>query len=110
MTLRLASAILDRGCAAGAAAPEAMAVMDLARFSELVDRHGGDLAAWPDDVRAEAMAFLAAEPEARALLGDELALARALRAGAPVTAPAGLLDRILKRAFDTPGDGSDRTD
>lgn len=90
------------------AGPEVKAIMDLTRFSELVDRHGGDLAAWPDDLRADAMALLAVEPRARDLLRIELELTRTLKAGGPIAAPDGLLDRILTRAFTA--DGSDRTD
>lgn len=101
--------------AAGLARPptvEPGTIMDLARFTDLVERHGGDPARWPEDRRAEALAFLATDEAARALVEADLELGRRLTADAPPRAPAGLLDRILDRAFaeDPGGSATERDD
>jgi anti-sigma factor RsiW len=41
--------------------------MNLAAFEDHLDRHGGDLARWPADLRETAAAFLAATPRAAAM-------------------------------------------
>ncbi len=74
--------------------------MDVAGFVDLLDRHGGDVAAWPDESRAEAMALLASSPAARDRLEAELALRRALARDPAVTAPADLVDRLMTRIAD----------
>ena len=48
--------------------------MNIARFTLLLDRHGPDLARWPESERARAAGLLAASAEARARLEAALAL------------------------------------
>lgn len=82
--------------------------MDVEGFVDLLDRLGGDVAAWPDGLRAEAVALLAASSVARDRLEAELALRRALAADATVAAPTDLVDRIMARVAD-PTDPTDPT-
>jgi hypothetical protein len=74
--------------------------MDVEGFVDLLDRLGGDVAAWPDGLRAEAVALLASSPAARDHLEAELALRRALAGDATVTAPTDLVARIMAQITD----------
>ena len=82
--------------------------MDLARFVDLLDRHGGDVATWPDADRIAAATLLASSVAARDLLEAELDLRRRLGPTQGVTAPPGLLDRIFARAFGPEGAAAPR--
>jgi hypothetical protein len=73
--------------------------MDLARFSDLIDRLGEDLSGWPEPDRAAAADLLARSVAARSMLDEALALRRALASPA-VRAPEGLVDRITAAARD----------
>ncbi len=42
--------------------------MNLISFEDHLDRYGGDLARWPAEIRAAAVVFLEATPEARGML------------------------------------------
>jgi len=73
-------------------------IMDMERFEMLVERHGGDLANWPNDARAEAEGLLAAAPRAQAVLAEADAVERAV-AGAPsLRASPELMARVLADA------------
>lgn len=73
--------------------------MKRSELREAVDRHGEDLSTWPLSERHEAIALLANDPDARSVL-DEVRAMRALIAGqAPIRAPVGLADRIVKAAI-----------
>lgn len=67
--------------------------ISLGEFQELLDRFGGDIAAWPVPEQTAANAVLAISPEARECLAAACELGNALRD--PPKAPAGLVDRIL---------------
>ncbi len=49
-------------------------MLTLKRFAALAASYGADLRRWPEDIQDEADAFLAASPEARALLEEARAL------------------------------------
>ncbi len=53
--------------------------MDLARFEQLLDQHGADVARFPERERSAASALLAADPRARRLLAQAEALERGLQ-------------------------------
>lgn len=71
--------------------------MDLARFSDLIDRLGEDISRWPQPDRAGATDLLARSAEARDRLDEAVGLRRALARPA-VRAPEGLADRIAAAA------------
>ena len=62
---------------------------------DLLDRCGGDPAAWPPGAATGAERLLAGSPRARALLAAQQAVDRALRRTAPVAVPEGLAARAL---------------
>ncbi len=71
--------------------------MDVTMFEDLIDRLGEDLSHWPDDQRRAAEELLASSSAARALHEEARAVRKAL-AGPPISAPAGLADRIVAAA------------
>ncbi|MEW6639378.1 MAG: hypothetical protein AB1586_02650 [Pseudomonadota bacterium] len=75
--------------------------MDIVEFEDWLDRLGEDVSGWPDPQRDEAKALLAQSADARALL-DEARMLRGALAAPAVRAPAGLADRILAQASQTP--------
>lgn len=66
-------------------------------FEDLIDRLGEDLSGWPNDQRLAAEQLLAVSAAARALHQEARVLRKALD-GPPVSAPAGLADRIVAAA------------
>jgi len=66
-------------------------------FEDLIDRLGEDLSRWPDDHRLAAERLLATSDAARTLHEEARVLRNALN-GPPVSAPAGLADRIVAAA------------
>ena len=71
--------------------------MELATFEDLLDRHGGDVACWPADVRVPAATLLEGSAEARALRDAMVEVEVVLRRSSTV-AFAGGLDAIAARA------------
>ena len=71
--------------------------MDVAMFEDLIDRLGEDLSRWPSDQRLAAEQLLAISVAARTLHEEARVLRKAL-SGPPVSAPAGLADRIAAAA------------
>ena len=72
--------------------------MDFERFETLLDQLGGDIAAWPEELRFGAERLLAADRAAMALQAGALAAERAI-AGAPsVRASPELMARVLSDA------------
>jgi hypothetical protein len=71
--------------------------MDVAMFEDLIDRLGEDLSRWPSDQRLAAEQLLATSAAARTLHEEARVLRKAL-SGPPVSAPAGLADRIASAA------------
>jgi hypothetical protein len=72
-------------------------IMDVAMFEDLIDRLGEDLSRWPSDQRLAAEQLLATSAVARTLHQEARVLRKAL-SGPPVSAPAGLADRIAAAA------------
>ncbi len=73
--------------------------MDRSRFEELAEAHGGGVARWPEDVRAPALAFVAAEPQAaKAILARAEALDAALDAWRPMAVSHELRERVVAEA------------
>ena len=73
--------------------------MDRARFEELAEAYGGAVARWPTEVRGEAQAFVAAEPEAaRMILARAESLDAALDAWRPMAVGHELRERVVTRA------------
>jgi hypothetical protein len=86
-------------------------VMDVAMFEDLIDRLGEDLSRWPSDQRLAAEQLLATSAAARTLHEEARVLRKAL-SGPPVSAPAGLADRIAAaagrlKAEQAPSDDAD---
>jgi anti-sigma factor RsiW len=75
--------------------------MNVVEFEDLLDRLGDDLSTWPLDRQNEARALLAQSAEAKELLREARAM-RGLLARPPVSAPAGLADRIMTQAAHAP--------
>lgn len=75
--------------------------MDIEEFEDLLDRLGEDLSTWPADKQKPAARLLAESSEAQELVRDAAAL-RKLMARPPVSAPAGLSERIFERAAAMP--------
>jgi hypothetical protein len=73
--------------------------MNRSGFQDAIDRLGEDLATWPLPDRQAALHLLAREPDLRACLDDASRLRAALLDQAPIRAPAGLADRIVKAAL-----------
>lgn len=75
------------------------APLGLAEFEAVLDRHGGDQARWPSELREQAEGLLESSPAARAALEDakqlDAALAEALAAPSPAM---GLRARIVANA------------
>lgn len=70
--------------------------MNLERFEETVSRLGGNLTRWPAAERAEALALIAADPEAAKLHREAIALdALVGRTMAPVAMDAAAVGRIM---------------
>lgn len=77
--------------------------MTLAEFHDLLDVHGARLSAWPDDLRAAAEHYLAAEPAARTALDHALRLDRLIMRGtAGTTKPDVAAARVLARLAELP--------
>jgi hypothetical protein len=72
-------------------------IMDVAMFEDLIDRLGEDLSRWPSDQRLAAEQLLATSAVARTLHEEARVLRKAL-SRPPVSAPAGLADRIAAAA------------
>ena len=71
----------------------------LAAFEAMLDRHGGDQARWPSELRERAEGLLASSPEAQAVLRDAKQLDAALAEALAVPSPAmGLRARIVANA------------
>ena len=77
-------------------------------FQDSVDRWGADLATWPEPQRAAALTLLDQSPAARAVLAEARRLRDLARGAATVSAPRGLVQRILDAALDEDGEGADR--
>jgi hypothetical protein len=75
--------------------------MNVVEFEDLLDRLGDDLSTWPAGQRSEARVLLAQSAEANALLREAQEM-RGLLARPPVSAPAGLADRIMTQAVHAP--------
>lgn len=76
-----------------------MSGMDAARFETLAGTWGGVITRWPQDVREDALIFLADHPEAaRCLLADAQALDEALDVLGLPTPTAALRDTIIAAA------------
>ncbi len=75
--------------------------MDNAQFRDWVERHGADIAVWPEALRADATAWLSRSIEARHLVESHQALDSALRSLPEIRAPRGLVDRIMARATES---------
>ena len=73
--------------------------MTMTQLQSVIDTHGADLNRWPADLRSEAAALIANQPEARALLEAALTLDAALRKSSDAKAPTGLADRIVAEAL-----------
>ena len=71
----------------------------LSQFQDDLDRYGARLEDWPDAVRAQAQALIDASAEARMLIDAAKVLWDSSKA-APVKAPAGLAQRIVKTALE----------
>lgn len=80
--------------------------MDMKRFEALADSWGGNISRWPEEVRPEAAAFLAAEPSAAACL-REAAQLDAILAGEMPVAASDLLERRILRSFPKPAFDAD---
>lgn len=73
--------------------------MDHSRFEELAEAYGGAVARWPAEVRAQAQAFAAAEPQAaKDILARAEALDAALDAWRPMAVSHELRERVVTRA------------
>jgi hypothetical protein len=72
-------------------------MMDLPEFEDLLGRLGEDLSTWPAPQHDAANALLGTSEKARHALADAVLLREALRTE-PTRAPAGLAERILRRA------------
>lgn len=78
-------------------------MMDRSRFLALTEAYGADLRRWPEDERAAAEAYRAAEPEAaRVALAQADALDDLLFASRPPQPSAALRDRVIAAAARTP--------
>jgi hypothetical protein len=75
--------------------------MNVVEFEDLLDRLGDDLSTWPLDRQNEARVLLAQSAEAKELLREARAM-RVLLARPPVSAPAGLANRIMTQAARSP--------
>jgi hypothetical protein len=73
----------------------------LAQLEAVLDVHGAKPARWPEEVRAELLAFTAQDPQAARLLAEAEALDRLLGRG-PSALPQGLDARILAAAAALP--------
>jgi hypothetical protein len=71
-------------------------MMDVADFQDLLDRLGDDLSTWPDQSRHDAESLLRGSEAARTALAEAQGL-RQILSPQPVTAPPGLIDRIMQR-------------
>ncbi|WP_205470532.1 hypothetical protein [Breoghania sp. L-A4] len=76
-----------------------MKTMRIEDFEDILDRRGSDLDTWSKKEAAAARALLEHSREARALLEESHALQQAFAPQAPVRAPAGLADRIVREAL-----------
>jgi hypothetical protein len=72
--------------------------MNLEEFEDLVDRCGEQPADWPDDVRAEAVQFLAGSRQAQSIVAEAASLRAAFASSPQLKAPANLSDRIVALA------------
>lgn len=70
--------------------------MELADFNDLLDRLGDDMSTWPDQSRQDAERLLLVSDDARLALAEAQRL-RHLLTPDRATAPAGLVDRIMRR-------------
>ncbi len=72
--------------------------MTLEEFEDLVDRCGEAPAGWPQDVRQEALRFLADSQQAREIVAEAAALRAMFGASVAEPAPANLAGRIVALA------------
>jgi hypothetical protein len=73
--------------------------MDIEQFEEIVDEFGEFPANWPDAMRAEAVRLLDASPRAQQIVSEAAEMRSMFLRSEPVTAPAGLADRIMALAI-----------
>jgi hypothetical protein len=79
------------------------AELDIAGLVDLLDRWGGDLAAWPDGQLAEtARSLIDRDPSARAHWTEARALDGLLDTAPPASASPDLADRIMAATQDAP--------
>jgi hypothetical protein len=83
--------------------------LTLEDFRVLIDTYGGDPDAWPTARRAEALALLDLNADARTALATLRHVEKDLHPERRPKAPAGLADRIL-RAVPRPSASSDGSD
>ena len=74
--------------------------MNLEAFEDALDRYGGDLSRWPDELRNAAEALLQTEDQARSLLRAAQELDAVLAADPLPAVDAGLADRIMQRVAE----------
>lgn len=73
-------------------------VMNLAEFEDLVDRCGEQPAAWPVEIRADALKLLDESQEARDVVASAVALRKMFDDSPAEPAPANLANRIVTLA------------
>jgi len=78
-----------------------MPLMAIEKFDELLDLHGPDVEAWPASEQGAARELLKMCNDARTRLDEEKALSSMLAARPVRKAPAGLADKIVKKAVAT---------
>jgi hypothetical protein len=84
--------------------------MDQARFEQIVAAYGSRPAAWPQEQRDAALAFMEASEEARALLEQESRLDLMLDAAPSIEPSRALRERILQAAPRPRSSLADRLD
>lgn len=72
--------------------------MNLAEFEDLVDRCGEQPAAWPAEIRADALDFLERSREAQDVVATAVALRKMFDDSPAEPAPANLANRIVTLA------------
>jgi hypothetical protein len=72
--------------------------MKIEEFEDFVDRLGEEVDSWPSPEREQGLALLQRSNAARGVISRAKLLRSAMRATAPVRAPAGLADRIVSQA------------
>jgi len=79
--------------------------MDVAGFQDLLDRLGEDLSTWPEQPRHDAELLLRSSEAAREALAQAQSL-RQILSSRPVSAPPGLINRIMQRVRSDAADSS----